>query len=165
MNDRARQFRVIYGDGEKSHVERLIPFLLKPIVPDEFELVIQSSFYGEKLLQFAEQCEPDLFIFWLNNISFSSAAPKFPNSTIDLPKEMRTQHHQRFVSVLKLISHVKESYKAPIFVISGHDGDPPLTEYIEEVSDLYTRAPFKFEVIQPKIRNLFGRKEESKNEA
>lgn len=160
MDDRKDQFRVINGNLDKG-LSRMTEFLIKSCMPPGRELVMQSSFHGEELLQFAQRNETDLFMFWFNNISCSHDDPRLTNSKVQIPDTFPPDVVRRFGGVLHLISHIRETYQKPIFVISGNEGDPPLTAYIEEVSDLFVHHSFEFEDVQPKIRNLFGWKEKS----
>ncbi len=160
VKDRAHQFRVIHGNMDCG-ISIVTEMLLKRYVPEELQLVVQTSSYAEELIELAEKARPDLFIFYFNNIMFATADSTFPNSMLRLPRAVLAQQHGRFLSVLQMISHARNTFNAPILVFSGHDGDPPLTEFIKEVADIYSHAPIEFEEIGPKLQRLFGWEEKT----
>ncbi len=155
MNDRARQFRVVCGNIEPS-ITGLIENLIKSCIPPELGLVMEPATMGEEILAWAEHRPPDLFVLFFNNIVFSSSTPAFPGSTVVLPEGMRTPANARLLEVLELISHVKAACTAPVLVISGYDGEPPLAGYLEELADVFVHVPIDFELLRPRIQKRFG---------
>lgn len=152
MRERADRF-VVSGNLDRA-LTHIITELLKPCLPEEVGLEIQSSPYGEEILVFAEREEPDLFVFLFNNVMFSTATPVFPNSTLDLSEAVLGDNPCRFAFSLEMISHVKNTFKTPMLVLSGHNGDPPLTKYLEGIADVLSPFPFNFEALKSRIRNL-----------
>jgi len=131
-------FRVIVSDSERvaREVSRM---LLRNILSRECELDIETTPFSEEIIELAEKNPPDLFLlFFFNNIRFKTNPVNFPNARYKSPK-----CDNRLEKALELASHLKETYSVPLFIVSGWDGDPPLTRQLQEVSDWYSKSPFE----------------------
>jgi hypothetical protein len=99
---RKRQLQIVIGTNDDSLIN-LVSELLKKAMQDKYDLKINSFFYGEELLEFAENKSVDVFILIVNNIRFRHFYP---------PQE-------RIEKSLHLITQIRAKYKKPIIALAG----------------------------------------------
>lgn len=149
-----RQLRVVIGNIDPP-LSKLIKALLESILPEGVELIMESTFFGEDLLCLAEQEKADLFVFVFNNIGFKNSDIQLPNSKVRIQGTASSGTDQKLQSTLRLISHIKETFNAPIVVFSGCDGkNPPLTKHIKDIADIFLPLPFDIKSFKQQIIEL-----------
>ncbi len=99
---KTREVQVVIGNLDDTLTDILSGFI-KKVIKDRYDLKLRSFFYGEELLEFAENGAVDLFILILNNIRFRPFCP---------PQE-------RMEKSLQLINQIKRTYGRPVIVLSG----------------------------------------------
>jgi hypothetical protein len=95
-----RQIRVVIGNGEEN-INELISELIKDVINNKYGLTIKSVFYGEELMEIAENNDADIFIVIVNNIRFR---PFYP------PQE-------RIEKSLHLITQIKKMLGKPVIAL------------------------------------------------
>ncbi len=122
-DQRKRQLQVVIGTNDDSFIN-LVSEFLKKVIQDKYDLKINSFFYGEELLEFAENKSVDVFILVVNNIRFRHFYP---------PQE-------RIEKSLHLITQIRAKYKKPIIALAGSSviGKNEITD-----ANFFFHLPFK----------------------
>ena len=120
-----KKIYVVIGNGD-DNINELISELINEVVKDKYDLTIKPVFYGEELMEIAENDDVDIFIVIVNNIRFR---PSYP------PQE-RTEKS------LQLIAQIEKTYGKPVIALS-----PALLEanVKKTGADFYFPLPFNFD--------------------
>ncbi len=118
-----RQIRVVIGNVEKN-VFDLFSAEIKEIIKDKYALTIKSVFYGEELLEIAENAEADIFIVIVSNILFRTSY----------------SNQERIEQSLQLIKQIKKGSDKPMIVL-----------YLPIKTKLM-RPPFPYEIAEERVK-------------
>jgi hypothetical protein len=127
-----RQLEVVIGNFDDP-INELISEIIKEVTENKYDLNVRSFFYGEELLEQAENGAADLFILILNNIRF------------------RPVHHiklERLENSLQLITQIKTTYGRPVIVLSGikDEEGSSIVARAKIVGDFFFPLPFETDV-------------------
>lgn len=132
-----RQVAVLIGEWQDIMID-LFSELLKAETKDKYDLKINSAFYGEELLELAENGAFDIFIVTLNNIRFR---PDYSNQ-------------ERLKKTLQLITQIKTRYKTPVIALSSL---PKELARAKLVADFILPRPFKIVAFRKVIKKCLAR--------
>jgi len=121
-----QQVRILIGNFDDPLTD-LFHELIKEFIKNKYDLKVESSFYGEEILEFAENGTVDLFVLILNNIQFRTFYP---------PQE-------RMEKSLQLIKQIKRIYGRPVIVLSGlEENNSSLIARAKLDADFFFPLPF-----------------------
>ncbi|MBI4245048.1 MAG: hypothetical protein HY606_13235 [Planctomycetes bacterium] len=121
-----RQVEVLIGNDEPLLTDAFSEFI-KKVIKDKYDLKVRSAFYGEDLLELAENSAVDIFILVLNNIMFR---PDYPLQ-------------ERLENSLQLITQIKTTYGRPVISLSGLIEDSSLIARAKLSADFFFPLPFE----------------------
>ena len=122
------QLRVLIGNFEES-MNDIFAEVIKEVIKSKYDLKVRLSFYGEEILELAENGAIDIFVLIMNNIRFSGV-----DSVGD-----------RLVNSLQLITQIKMTYGRPVIALSGLKEDSALIARAKLAADFYFKMPFKID--------------------
>jgi len=120
---RKRQLQVVIGTNENALLD-LFTALLKKVIQDKYDLMINSFFYGEELLKFADNKSVDIYILVINNIQFRHFYP---------PQD-------RIEKSFHLVTQIRAKYKNPIIALAGSS---VISKNKISAVDFFFHLPFK----------------------
>ena len=121
---RQQQVRVLIGNFENN-----INDIFSEVIKSKYDSKIRLSFFGEEILELAENGAIDIFILIMNNIRFSSV-----DSAGD-----------RLVKSLQLITQIKTTYGRPVIVLSSLKEKSFIVTRAKLIADFYFQMPFKID--------------------
>ena len=127
-----RHLEVVIGNGEDM-VTKLISVLARRVIENKYDLTVRSFWFGEELLEQAENGAVDIFILILPNIRFR---PNYP------PQE-------RVQNSVQLITQIKTIYHVPVIALSSL-GELDTRSKLAG-SDFFLPLPFEHNVFKEAI--------------
>jgi CheY-like chemotaxis protein len=129
-----RQLEVVIGNGEVM-LTKVISGLVRKFFENKYDLKVRSFFYGEELLEQAENGSVDIFILILTNIRFRPV----------LPGEERIQ------TTIKLITQIKNIYHVPVIVLTTFSQPSLVTRAKQAGADFFVSLPFEHDDLKEAI--------------
>jgi CheY-like chemotaxis protein len=126
-----QQVRVQIGNFDDDGITEICSDLIKEVIKDKYDLKLGSSFYGEELIELAENAAIDIFILIINNIRFR------PDYSVQ----------ERLENSLQLIIKIKTTTGRPVIALSGLTEDSSLIAKAKHAADFYFPLPCKPEVL------------------
>jgi hypothetical protein len=126
-----RELEVLFGgDDLEGNFTGHFSDVIREVIQDKYELKVKASFYGDELLELAEDGAVDIFILILNNIIFNP--PEIP-------------FKKRIENVLQLIAQIKFTYRKPVIATWGYpSGDRSFAARVKLVgADFLFQLPLK----------------------
>ncbi len=122
------QVRVLIGNFEES-MNDIFSEVIKEVIKNKYDLKVRLSFYGEEILELAENGAIDIFILIMNNIWFSGV----------------DSVENRLVNSLQLITQIKMTCGRPVIALSTWKEDHSLVARAKLAADFYLQMPFNMD--------------------
>jgi CheY-like chemotaxis protein len=121
-----RQLEVVIGNFDDM-VNKVISALVKKVIVNKYDLNVRNFFYGEELLEQAENGSVDIFILNLTNIRYR---PGLPNE-------------ERIQTTIKMITQIKNIYHVPVIALITLSNSSLGTQAKLAGSDFVVSMPFE----------------------
>lgn len=133
-----QQVRVLIGNFDDA-MNDIFSELIKGVIKNKYDLKVLLSFYGEEILELADNESVDIFILIMNNIRFR------PVYTVQ----------ERMENSLQLITQIKTTYGKPVIVLSGWTKDSSLIARAKLAADFFFPLPFELDAFREAIEKCF----------
>jgi DNA-binding response OmpR family regulator len=129
MDKAIRTIRVQVGNAFDPAFTELFTNIIVIALDGKYELEFGSSYYGDELLNLAENGQIDIFIVIMNNLLDSH------NDTV----------YDRMENSLKVLTGLKTKFRKPVIALSGFNADSPIVQKAKANADFFFEMPFKIE--------------------